>query len=282
MEEYADEIRKYLPISFRNPENEEYIEYLTTAYTNNLFGEFFQFGFIAFHLLYMSYIYKVVWFLKENNVSGISRIIRRYPHIVNGNSPFNLSTLGEKKIIEQAIQLLGFHPNQIRDFCSVIEKRDHCAHASGVVQYKKNHVEMHINNELEYVESIQQKLKPYLEKIFKDFLYTNWNPDSREFILVTDAVDDFIKDYMLSSVDLEFMSTVELLELKQKTATKKIMHIKSLYLVFLKYIENYIEFDKSIFLEKLNILAQGLDKKLSVPYKQLLSDQFSILTLHTY
>ncbi len=53
MEEKISKLRHYLPIFFENKENNEYVEYLTSAYLKNIEAEKYQFSFIAFHILYM-------------------------------------------------------------------------------------------------------------------------------------------------------------------------------------------------------------------------------------
>ena len=64
MDEYLNTIQKYLPIKFADEEASEFIDYLSEAYLENIEKGKYQFAFIAYHMLYMTFCYKTKWFLK--------------------------------------------------------------------------------------------------------------------------------------------------------------------------------------------------------------------------
>jgi len=71
MEEYLKQILRYLPIQFADEEANEFVKYLSEAYTENLEKEKYQFAFTAFHMLNMIFVYKVKWFLNKQGNQDI-------------------------------------------------------------------------------------------------------------------------------------------------------------------------------------------------------------------
>lgn len=64
MEEYIQKLLYYLPIDFGDTENNEYKTYLVCACCENYTNEKFQFSLMAFHMLFMAFLYKEFWTLK--------------------------------------------------------------------------------------------------------------------------------------------------------------------------------------------------------------------------
>ena len=55
--EEAAELANYLPLSFKTPKEQEYIEFLWDAFETNYTHGKFQFAFLAYHMLTMSFVY---------------------------------------------------------------------------------------------------------------------------------------------------------------------------------------------------------------------------------
>ena len=55
--EEAYEILDYLPIRFKQRNEQEYIEFLWDSFQSNYENEKYQFSFIAYHMLFMSFVY---------------------------------------------------------------------------------------------------------------------------------------------------------------------------------------------------------------------------------
>lgn len=61
----AAELADYLPLSFKTPKEQEYIEFLWDAFeTNHTHGKY-QFAFLAYHMLTMSFVYFNIWQIKQ-------------------------------------------------------------------------------------------------------------------------------------------------------------------------------------------------------------------------
>src|ERR1019366_1170772 len=55
--EEAAELANYLPLSFKTPKEQEYIEFLWDAFETNYKHGKYQFAFLAYHMLTMSFVY---------------------------------------------------------------------------------------------------------------------------------------------------------------------------------------------------------------------------------
>lgn len=52
--EEAAELGNYLPLSFKTPKEQEYIEFLWDAFQSNYENKKYQFAFLAYHMLTMT------------------------------------------------------------------------------------------------------------------------------------------------------------------------------------------------------------------------------------
>lgn len=66
MIEDAQRILEYLPISFRNETEQEYINFLWETFVTNYEAKKYPFAFLAYHMLFMSFVYFEIWQIKAN------------------------------------------------------------------------------------------------------------------------------------------------------------------------------------------------------------------------
>ncbi len=64
--EEAYQIFEYLPISYKTEKEQEYITFLWEAFENNYAKGKYQFAFLAYHMLFMSFVYFIIWRIKTN------------------------------------------------------------------------------------------------------------------------------------------------------------------------------------------------------------------------
>ncbi len=94
----------YFPIYHKHESESDYLTFLWDSFESNYEKEKYQFSFIAFHMIYMSFIYFVVWRIKEIKSSDFDKAIigfnDRYQQIFkNITSPFTFSEIGEVKFL---------------------------------------------------------------------------------------------------------------------------------------------------------------------------------------
>ena len=57
----ATELANYLPLSFKTRSEQDYIRFLWEAFESNCENGKYQFAFLAYHMLTMSFVYFNVW-----------------------------------------------------------------------------------------------------------------------------------------------------------------------------------------------------------------------------
>ena len=90
--EEATELGSYLPISFKSPKEQEYISFLWDAFGTNYEHGKYQFGFLAYHMLAMSFVYFNIWQIREAHPEdfkkGLIGFARDEKSLLGATSPF--------------------------------------------------------------------------------------------------------------------------------------------------------------------------------------------------
>ena len=71
--EEAAELGNYLPLSFKTPKEQEYIEFLWDAFETNYTHGKYQFAFLAYHMLTMSFVYFNIWQIKQTEPGDFAK-----------------------------------------------------------------------------------------------------------------------------------------------------------------------------------------------------------------
>lgn len=71
--EEAAELGNYLPLSFKSPKEEEYIAFLWDAFETNYTHGKYQFAFLAYHMLTMSFVYFNIWQIKQTRPNDFEK-----------------------------------------------------------------------------------------------------------------------------------------------------------------------------------------------------------------
>lgn len=268
MEDHVYLIRSYLPVIYLEDETNEFVDYLVSAYIENLPNEKYQFSYTAFHMLYMSFIYKTKWFLKEHGNTQIEESLQEYSkqNKVFFNGAFDLSQMMEKTSLEKLMRPLSFHANDI-DLCkNLVEVRNKCSHASGKIYFKRiQQIENYILEGLDNVSSIQKKVYPQLRNIFENFIENKWNTNWIENDIRTWIIENYI-----SQKDIESMLRIKLLFLKQDSNNKEILFKKILYCVTVSEFVKLLDVKDDSFLQTLPLLMKGLPE--TIDLRQSLDD----------
>lgn len=209
MSEYLEKISMYLPLSSDDPENIEYLGYLKSAYEENIGNEKYQFALLAFHMMFMTYIYKQFWCLKEYDFAKVKRFCDNNKQLAEIYSVFDMSILPEKSSIDFTMQSLGFHVNKRSDVQQFVDTRDKCAHASGFIQYNDRDVENHFNKVLEYMDQISEKTKSSVQNMFELTLKEFWQSESFNRISSAEKAEKIIGQLKLSPIDISHILQVE-------------------------------------------------------------------------
>jgi hypothetical protein len=174
--EEAQRIFDYLPVSYKNPTEKEYVDFLWDAFLTNYNAGKYPFAFLSYHMLFMCFVYFEIWQIKENCTEDFEK------ELLNATTPFALWQVNESTVF-RFLKLIGLDNSDIGRFTKIVKERNDTAHSNGNIFYKnKENLEGKINEMLSCVESIQEKSKPIIEKAFHAFLIESQNPDEREFL----------------------------------------------------------------------------------------------------
>ena len=170
--EDAYQILDYLPISYKSKSEQEYIDFLWSSFESNYQSQKYQFAFLAYHMLYMSFVYFNVWQIRINfqesfnkALIGFSKDIEK--EFLNATSPFTFSSLSEKSIF-RFFKLLGCDNSQIGNYAKIVEDRNKIAHSNANIFFGvQATIDEKIEEILRLVEEIQENTKSAILNCFK-------------------------------------------------------------------------------------------------------------------
>ncbi len=203
MIEEALEIHNYLPVSYKNPPELEYVKFLWDSFVVNYESGKYPFAFISYHMLFMTFVYFEIWQIKQNNKSDFEKAMIGFNKDIENklnkiDSPFGLHCVNESALL-RILKLLGFENSEIGNFSKNVQNRNSSAHSNGVIFFKsKIDLDLSINEVLRCVESIQRKTKNAIELLYGSFLSSSSNPEDREYMECKDQVREILvhKNYL--------------------------------------------------------------------------------------
>ena len=184
--EDAAELANYLPLSFKTATEQEYIEFLWDAFeTNHTHGKY-QFAFLAYHMLTMSFIYFNIWQIKQTEpkdfamgLIGFGKDIEK--SLLEANSPFVFSTVNERSIL-RFLKLIACDNSKIGTYAKLVDDRNETAHPNGNIFYStESALDVKITEILRVVEEIQNHSKPVISHCYREFLLQNSDSQEREY-----------------------------------------------------------------------------------------------------
>jgi len=218
--EEAAELANYLPVSFKTPTEQEYIEFLWDAFELNYENKKYQFAFLAYHMLTMSFIYFNIWQIKQTEpkdfamgLIGFGRDIEK--SLLEANSPFVFSTVNERSIV-RFLKLIACDNTKIGTYAKLVDDRNESAHPNGNIFYSTEAaLDIKITEILRVVDEIQSHSKPVIEHCYREFLLQNHDPDEREYPDPVDQIREVLihKNY-LSQKDVEICLAYDLTPLR--------------------------------------------------------------------
>lgn len=205
----AAELGNYLPLSFRSPKEQEYIEFLWDAFETNYTHAKYQFAFLAYHMLTMSFVYFNIWQIKQTRpddfamgLIGFSKEIEK--NLLQASSPFVFSTVNERTIL-RFLKLIACDNGKIGTYAKLVDDRNDTAHPNGNIFFSTQAaLDGKIAEILRVVDEIQNHSRPVIEHCYRDFLLSNHDADEREYPGDADQIREvLIHGNYLSQKDVE-------------------------------------------------------------------------------
>ena len=208
--EEASELANYLPLSFKTSKEQEYIEFLWDAFETNTTHGKYQFAFLAYHMLTMSFVYFNIWQIKQTTpkdfamgLIGFGKDIEK--NLLNATSPFVFSTVNERSVL-RFLKLIACDNSKIGTYAKLVDDRNESAHPNGNIFYSTEAaLNVKITEILRVVAEIQTHSKPVIEQCYREFLLQNHDPDEREYPDAADEIREaLVHANYLSQKDIEF------------------------------------------------------------------------------
>lgn len=220
----AIELGNYLPLSFRSPKEQEYIGFLWDAFETNYTHAKYQFAFLAYHMLAMSFVYFNVWQIKQTRpddfamgLIGFGKEIEK--NLLQASSPFVFSTVNERTIL-RFLKLIACDNGKIGTYAKLVDDRNETAHPNGNIFFSTQAaLDTKIAEILRVVDEIQNHSRPVIEHCYRDFLLANHDAEEREYPGDADQIREvLIHGNYLSQKDIEICVGFDISTLTKEAA----------------------------------------------------------------
>lgn len=162
--EEASELGNFLPLSFKTPSEQDYIAFLWDAFETNYTHGKYQFAFLVYHMLTMSFVYFNIWQIRqswpedfEKGLIGFGKDIEK--NLLTATSPFGFSTVNERSIL-RLLKLIDCDNDKIGTYAKLVDDRNNIAHPNGNIFFSTQvALERKVHEILRVVEQIQNHSK---------------------------------------------------------------------------------------------------------------------------
>ena len=228
--EEAAELGNYLPLSFKTPKEQEYIEFLWDAFeTNYTYGKY-QFAFLAYHMLTMSFVYFNIWQIRQTLTKdfekGLIGFAKDEKALLEATSPFVFSTVNERTIL-RFLKLIACDNSKIGTYAKLVDDRNEAAHPNGNIFYsEQSALDRKITEILRVVDEIQTHSRCVIERCYRDFLLQNHDPEEREYPDAADQIREvLIHGNYMSQKDIEICLGFNLASIADRPETDSIRRL---------------------------------------------------------
>ena len=230
--EEALRLANYLPLSFKTSSEQDYIAFLWGAFeTNCTYGKY-QFAFLAYHMLMMSFVYFNVWqikqYLKDDfqkaTIGFGARDLEGLVHKDDADdkkrwlvSPFNFSKVQERAIV-RILALIGCGKSKTGKYVSLVDDRNESVHSNGNILFSTQvALDTKITEVLRVVTEIENHSKPVIELCYRNFLLQNRDPEEREYPDTEDQIREIlIHNNYLSREDIGICLSFDLANITER------------------------------------------------------------------
>ena len=242
--EEAGELGNYLPLSFKSPKEQEYIAFLWDAFETNYTHHKYQFAFLAYHMLTMSFVYFNIWQIKQTRADdfamgsiGFGKDIEK--NLLEATSPFVFSTVNERTIL-RFLKLIACDNAKIGTYAKLVDDRNETAHPNGNIFFStQGALDIKIREILRVVNEIQGHSSAVVADCYRAFLVAGGDPEAREYEDAADHIREvLVHGHYMSIKDIEICARFELGGLRDRTDFPQ---IEALHATFCETYRNALE-----------------------------------------
>ena len=213
--EEAAELANYLPLSFKSPK-QEYIAFLWDAFQSNYENKKYQFAFLAYHMLTMSFVYFNIWQIKQTEPKDFAMSLIGFRKelekgLLAATSPFAFSVVPERSIL-RFLKLIACDNSKIGTYAKLVDDRNESAHPNGNIFFSTQAaLDIKITEILRVVDEIQTHSKHIIQRCYYKFLEDNHEPEIREYPDDEDQIREVLNhENYLSQKDIEICAAYDL------------------------------------------------------------------------
>ena len=215
----ALELVDYLPMSFKTEEETDYIESLWQSFINNYENEDYHSAVMSFHMLFMSFVYCVLWKIKNHMPDDVEKIAIGFGkdtenRITKMESPYAFSAIPERSVF-RFLRLIECGNDKIGMYAKLVDVRNDIAHADGNVHFRtQTSIDGQIRETLRATDEIQSFSRKHIERVYMKFLMDCASPTLREYLDDEDQIREvLVRGNYMSSKDIETCRAFEILKL---------------------------------------------------------------------
>lgn len=222
MIEEAVELETYLPLSYGTSKEQAYIRFLWDTFSTNTEHGKFQFAFLAFHMIVMSFVYFNIWQIKlirprdfETAMVGFGKDVEK--NLLSASSPFVFSAVNERTVL-RFLKLIQCDNAEIGTYAQLVDDRNDTAHANGNIFFNtEEELTKKVRDVMRAVAEIQGHSEGIIRAGYKEFLLNSRNLDEREFTDNADQIQEvLVKQLYMSSSDISFCRSVDIKALEDE------------------------------------------------------------------
>ncbi len=193
----AFDLAGYLPLSFKSPKEDEYIQFLWDTFETNYTHGKYQFAFIAYHMLTMSFVYFNIWQIKQTDPEDFSKAMIGFnkdieKEIMEATSPFTFWRVNESHVM-RLLRLIGCDNGKIGTYSALVKERNETAHSNGNIFFStQDSLDIKIAEVLRVVDEIQRHSVPMITRCYSCFLEESGDPEDREYPDDTDQIREVL------------------------------------------------------------------------------------------
>ena len=219
--EEAAELRDYLPLSFTSPKEQEYVAFLWDAFETNYTHGKYQFAFLAYHMLTMSFVYFNIWQIKKMEPKNFAMSLIGFGKDVEkdlskATSPFAFSIVNERRIL-RILKLIACDNSKIGTYAKLVDVRNQTVHPNGHIFFStQDALDTKITEILRVVSEIQTHSKTVIERCYREFLLHSHDHEEREYSDATDQIREvLIHENYMSQMDIKLCLAHDLSDLRK-------------------------------------------------------------------
>jgi hypothetical protein len=208
-------LANYLPLSFKTRSEEDYIRFLWEAFESNYENRKYQFAFLAYHMLTMSFVYFNIWQIKQTEPDDFAKAMIGFnkdleKELMDATSPFTFWRVNESSVM-RFLKLIGCDNGKVGSYAALVKERNDTAHTNGNIFFSTQAaLDTKIREILRVVDEIQTHSVPTIQRCYARFLDESNSPDDREYSEDADQIREvLIHAHYLSQRDIEICAAFD-------------------------------------------------------------------------